>query len=348
MKAAVLTGPRSVKVHEVPEPPVPEDGLLVRVMACGVCGSDVRRWKEGPPEGVEGIVPGHEVAGVVKAVGPDCEGWSVDDRLALAPDVHCGRCWYCRRGLFNLCDDLRLVGITPGYPGGLAELMPVPGEVLTNGIVHHMPEGIGFAAAGLAEPASSVLACHEAAGTGPRDTVLVVGAGPIGCLHVAVAEARGARTVVSQRSNPRRELARALGPDAVINPLEEDVVERVRELTGGRGADLAVCANPSPGCPATGVRAVRKGGRVVLFGGLARDEHTVRLDGNAVHYGEVEVVGSFSYHPTMHALALDMIHRGLIPADKLITDTFSLEQAPEAFETAAAGRGLKVMVSTAE
>jgi L-iditol 2-dehydrogenase len=126
------------------------------------------------------------------------------------------------------------------------------------------------------------------------------------------------------------------------------VVERVHELTGGRGADLAVCANASSECPATGVRAVRKGGRVVLFGGLPGDAPTIRIDGNAVHYGQVEVVGSFSYHPTMHALALDMIHRGLIPADKLITDTFPLEQAPEAFETAAAGRGLKVMVSTVE
>lgn len=345
MKAAVLTGPRTVIVHEVPEPPVPEDGLLVRVMACGVCGSDVRRWKEGPPEGTGGVVPGHEVAGVVQAVGTGCGGWSVGQRLALAPDVHCGRCWYCRRGLYNLCDDLRLVGITPGHPGGLAELMSVTGEVLRNGIVHHMPEEMDFVAAALAEPASSVLACHEAAGTEPRDTVLIVGAGPIGCLHVAVAKARGARALVSQRSNPRRDLVRALGPDAVINPVEEDVVERVRELTGGRGADLAVCANPSPQCPGTAVRAVRKGGRVVLFGGLPGDEATVRLDGNVVHYGEVEVVGSFSYHPSMHALAVDMIHRGLVPADKLITDTFPLERAAEAFETAAAGRGLKIMVT---
>ncbi len=347
MRAAVMTGPRTVEVCEIPEPAVPEDGLLVRVRACGICGSDVRRWKQGPPDGTEGIISGHEVAGVVEAVGPRCDGWSAAERLALAPDVHCGRCWYCRRGRFNLCDDLRLVGITPGYPGGLAELMPLAGEVLSNGIVHRMPEGMGFAAAALAEPASSVLACHAAAGTGPQDMVLVMGAGPIGCLHAAAAKARGARVIVSQRSNPRRELARALGPEAVINPTEEDVVGRVRELTGGRGADLAVCANPSPECPAVGVRAVRKGGRVVLFGGLPKGDPSVTLDGNLVHYGEVEVVGSFSYHPTMHALALDMIHRGLIPAEKLITDAFPLEQAAAAFESAAGGSGLKVMVTPA-
>ncbi|MGD2175354.1 MAG: alcohol dehydrogenase catalytic domain-containing protein, partial [Candidatus Brocadiaceae bacterium] len=314
MIAALLVGPGDVTVGEVQEPMTPDDGLLLRVVACGVCGSDVRRWREGPPEGSGGVTPGHEVAGIVEAVGPDCTRWRAGDRLALAPDVHCGRCWYCRHGRYNLCDDLRLVGITPGYPGGMAERMALTGEILHNGIVHEMPPGMGYVEATLAEPASSVVACHDGAGTTLGDTVLVMGAGPIGCLHAVVAAARGARVIISEPNPDRRGLAGSLDPVAVLDPAAEDVVARVRDLTGGLGADTAICANPVAATQAQAVEAVRKAGRVVLFGGLPGGDPTTTLDANRIHYGEIEVVGAFSYHPTAHSKALQLVHRGVIPA----------------------------------
>ncbi|UCC65169.1 MAG: alcohol dehydrogenase catalytic domain-containing protein [Anaerolineae bacterium] len=344
MKAAFLVRAGELEIREVPDPVPSDGGLVLEVEACGVCGSDLRRWKEGPPAGVEGIVPGHEVAGLVVEIGKNVAQYVPGDRLAVAPDIHCGQCYYCQRGMFNLCDDLRYLGISPGYPGGFAEKMALTDEVLANGIVHRIPDGLSFTEAALAEPCSSVLAVHHKAGTSLNDTVVVIGAGPTGCLHIVIAKARGARVIVSQRSATRRALAQRFKPDAVVDPINEDLTARVDELTGGLGADIVICANPVATTQAQAVEVVRKAGRVVLFGGLPKADPMTTLDGNRIHYGEIEVVGAFSYHPTFHALALEVLERKLIPTDLLITHTFALEKVREAFQTAASGEGLKVMV----
>ncbi|RPI53584.1 MAG: hypothetical protein EHM56_07110, partial [Chloroflexi bacterium] len=241
MKAAILNGICQFEIQDIPEPDAPADGLVLRIYSCGVCGSDLRRWKEGPYPGSEGLIAGHEIAGVVEAAGSRLAGYAPGDRLAVAPDVHCGKCYYCERGLYNLCDDLRLIGITPGYQGGFAEKMVLTAEILANGAVHRIPAGMSYPHASLAEPGSSVLAAHTQAHTGPADTVLVMGAGPIGCLHVVVAKARGAQVILSEPSETRREMARRFAPDFLLDPSQEEVVSRVKEWTGGRGADIAIC-----------------------------------------------------------------------------------------------------------
>lgn len=344
MKAALLTDVRTIEVRELPDLTPADDGLVLQVEACGVCGSDLRRWREGPPPGAAVIQPGHEIAGVVIASGAHAPRFTVGDRLALAPDIHCGRCYYCRRNLFNLCDHLRHLGITPGYAGGLAEQMLLTGEVLTRGIVHPIPAGMSCALAALAEPCASVLAAHDRIGTGPGDTVVVIGAGPIGALLVDVARARGATVYVVQRSARRRELIRQFGPVAVIDAAQEDPVDRVRDLTDGLGADVAICANPSAATQAQAVHMVRKRGKVVLFGGLPRSHPLTTLDGNRIHYGEIEVSGSFSYQPEHHAAALAMLAGGEIAGGALITHSFPLRAAADAYRIADSGEALKVMV----
>ncbi|HRW50685.1 MAG: alcohol dehydrogenase catalytic domain-containing protein [Caldilinea sp.] len=345
MKAAVQTGVRQFAVREVADPALPEDGLILRVTACGVCGSDLRRWREGLPPGVEGIIPGHEIAGRVVAVGARVSHIAVGDRLALAPDIHCGHCWYCQREMFNLCDHMRMLGITPGYPGGFAEKLAISGEVLSNGVVHPVPDELPDELAALAEPCASVLASHLKTDTSFSDTVVVIGAGPIGCLLVATAKARGARAFIVVRSDRRRELVARFAPDAIIDSSREEMVARVRELTHGLGADIAICANPDASTQEAAVRMVRKGGKVVLFGGLPKASPMTTLDSNRIHYGEIEVVGAFSYHPTAHAMALDLFARGAIPVEKLITHRFALDAIDAAFATADSGEGLKVLVT---
>jgi L-iditol 2-dehydrogenase len=350
MKSAFLISFQTYELRDIPDPACPNDGLVLRVEACGVCGSDLRRWKEGPPQGKgsypdqPGIVAGHEVAGTVVQVGKDTRDYTIGDRLALAPDIRCGSCYYCQRGMFNLCDNLHFVGITPGYPGGFAEKIVLTHEILTLGIVHRIPEGLSSLHAALSEPASSVLACHQKAGTGLKDTVVVIGAGPIGCLHTAIAKARGARVIISEPNATRREMAAQFAPDALVDPFNEDLGAHVLTMTNGVGADIVVCANPVAATQTQAVDIVRKAGRVVLFGGLPKVDPMTTLDSNRIHYGEIEIVGAFSYHPTMHALALDVLQRGLIPADKLITHTFPLDDVAIAVETAASGAGLKVVV----
>jgi L-iditol 2-dehydrogenase len=344
MKAAFLVAAKQFELRDLPDPVSPEDGLVLKVEACGVCGSDLRRWKEGLPPGGEPMVPGHEIAGVVTAVGRSQSEYTPGDRLAVAPDIHCGRCKYCRKGRYNLCDNLRLLGITPGFPGGFAEKIALTGEVLTNGVVHRMPEGLSFADGALAEPCSSVLATHDRTGTGLGDWVLVLGAGPIGCIHIAVAMARGARIILSEPAPIRRELAQRFSPEWILDPLSEDLVTHVHEITGGVGADIVICANPVAATQTQAVEAVRKGGKVILFGGLPKSNPMTSLDANRIHYGEIEVAGSFSYHPSFHEKALEIIQAKQISSEKLITHIFSFDQVNEAFETAAGGNSLKVLV----
>jgi L-iditol 2-dehydrogenase len=342
MKSAFLVDSKKIEVKDIEEPKPGLKDIVLDVVACGVCGSDLRRWKEGPSDGP--IVPGHEIAGVVSAVGAEARNYAMGERIAVAPDIHCGECYYCQHAQYNLCDSLHSLGITPGYPGGLAEKILITDEVLTLGVVHKIPEGLSLDDASVSEPCSSVLACHERIHTSINDVVVVMGAGPIGCIHTAVAHARGAQVIISEPSDIRRKLAESFNPELILDPLQEDLGEAVRKLTDGRGADIVICANPVPATQTQAVEIVKKRGKIMFFGGLPKNNHMTSLDGNLIHYNEIDVMGSFSYNPVHHALALEALLRGIIPAEKLITAKFSLDQVQEAFESAAGGEALKVIV----
>jgi len=344
MKAAYVTGPMRIELRQDPIPEVPADGILVAVQACGVCGSDLRRWREGTAYDGDLLIAGHEISGVVASVGEGVKDYCVGDRLAIAPDVHCGKCYYCEHNLFNLCDHLNLIGITPGYNGGFAEYMVLTADILRGGIVHPVPDGISFPQAALAEPLSSVLASHEEAGTTLGDVVVVMGAGPIGCLHITVAKARGARVILSEPSRIRRLSAERFDPELIIDPLTQNVVDEVQRATSGRGADIAICANPVAASHAQAVNLVRKRGRVLLFGGLPKASPLTTLDANRIHYNEIHVIGTFSYHPSFHTLALETVKHGIVKSEDIITHTFCLDDIDDAFRMAAGGEALKVMV----
>lgn len=341
MKAAFIVGPKKFEIRQVNKAQPGHKDLVANVKACGVCGSDLRRWKEGPPEP---YVPGHEIAAEVIYVGNELEQFSVGDRIAVAPDIHCGKCYYCRHALFNLCDNLKFLGITPGFPGGFAEQILLTDEVLNLGIVHKIPEDMPYEHAAVAEPCSSVLACHQQAGTSIGDIVLVMGAGPIGCLHTAVAKARGAKVIVSEPSEVRREIAKSFEPDFVVDPFNEDLLQITKQVTSGLGVDIAICANPIPATQTQAVEIVRKRGKVILFGGLPKSNNMVPYDGNLIHYNEISILGSFSYHPDFHGLALDALAQNVISAEKIISKTYSLENIDEAFNLASSGDALKVLV----
>lgn len=344
MRSAFLIGPKRIEVRDLSAPECPPDGLLLETRACGVCGSDLRRWREGPPPGTPHLVQGHELSGVVVETGPEAPRFKKGDRIAIAPDVHCGLCWYCRRGLFNLCTGLRLLGITPGMAGGFAERVVLSGEVLRNGIVHAMPDMLSFEEGGLAETLSSVLASHHKCQTAIGETVVVMGAGPIGCLHIIIARTRGARVLVAEPNPIRRDGARKFAPDDILDVSTADVVEQVKRLTNGLGADIVICANPVGATQTQAVEMARRGGRIVLFGGLPKADPMVSLDSNLIHYGELSVIGAFSYHPSFHEQALLVLDRKQVRAEQFITHRKPLAAIAEAFEIASSGEALKVMV----
>jgi L-iditol 2-dehydrogenase len=341
LKAAVLEGIERLSVRDLPDPVCDPGSIIVRVEACGICGSDIRSFHHGLRTGVTGQVMGHEIAGSVTAVGSGVAGFTVGENVAIAPDVSCGSCWYCARGWVNLCERHRMIGTH--WPGGFAQYVHLPADVLARGMVHPMPRGLAFEQGALAEPAASVLAAQERAGVGPGDQVAVIGDGPIGCLHIDVARSRGAGRLF-MAGMKRLALAAAFAPDALIDAGGEDTVAAIRRLTEGRGADVVIVAAPDARAQAQAVEAVRKRGTVVLFGGLPAGSPMASLNTNAIHYNEIRVIGAFSYPASAHKAALAMIAEGGLDARKYFTSQVSLEGIGDGIRAAEAGAALKVLV----
>lgn len=344
MKAAFIVGRRQIEIRDLPDPVAPPGGVVLRVEACGVCGSDLRAWRDGFRIEIREQVPGHEVAGVVVDVGAGApDRFRVGDAWAVAADVSCYRCKYCRRGFPNLCENHRILGTH--FPGGMAEFLVLTEEMLHGGILHPVPEGVSPTEAAMAEPLASVIASQEDAGVQLGDTVVVYGAGPIGCLHGAVARSRGARVILVDPAQQRLEMARQVVHAAVyVAAAGEAAVETVMRETDGAGADVAIVAAPVAAAVSQAIASTRKRGTVILFGGLPRSTPEAAVDVNRIHYNELTVRGAFSYRPHHHQRALAVISEGRIPIGALVTHELPLDRIEEAFRILDEGKALKVCI----
>jgi L-iditol 2-dehydrogenase len=341
MRAAVFERPGEMPVKDVPLHPCGPGDLIIKVYACGICGGDIRNFSTGLRYGIVSQVMGHEFTGTVVEVGAEVSCFKVGDRVALAPDVSCGSCWYCRQGLVNLCEHHRMIGTH--WPGGFAEFVHLPAEILAHGFVHHLPESVSLTDGCLSEPASSVIAAQERIGLGKNSSILILGDGPIGCLHIEVARANGATQVfISGRS--RLAVAEQFGPDMMLNYEKDDVVSAVRDMTEGRGVDFAICANASVESQQIAVEAVRKRGKVVLFGGVPKNDPMTSLNSNMIHYNEIEIIGTFSYLQRHHLASLEAIRKGTIHPNAYFTKTVGLEDIMDGFAAAKNREALKVLV----
>jgi L-iditol 2-dehydrogenase len=341
LKAAVFEDIEQIVVRDVPDPACDEGSIVVKVEACGICGSDIRNFHSGLRTGAKAQIMGHELSGSVIRVHQSVTKYSLGQRVAIAPDVSCGECYFCRHGWVNLCANHRMLGTH--WPGGFAQYIHLPAEVLSHGMVHLMPPGLSYEQAALAEPASSVLAAQQNAGIGPGDTVAIFGDGPVGCLHLDIARLRGASQILMVGLR-RLAQARAFAPNALIDAASQDPVAEIRKLTNGLGADVVIVATPVAATQALGVEAVRKRGTVILFGGLPESSPTATLNTNLIHYNEIRLVGAFSYPAYMHEQALLVINEGKIDSDKYFTRTVSLAEIPVGIKAAEAGAALKVLV----
>jgi L-iditol 2-dehydrogenase len=342
MKAAVFKDIEDIVVEERDIPACPRDGLLVRVMACGICGSDVRNYHNGLRDGIKDQIMGHEIAGQVVEVGGEVTRFKPGDRIALAPDVSCGHCWYCKRGFVNLCQSHRMLGTH--FPGGYAQYLALPSDVLQHGFIEKIPEGMSYDFAAFAETAAAVVACQKNNNISLGDTVCIIGDGPVGCLHIEVARARGAKKIIMAGMD-KLDLARNFGADCLFkNTDPERVKNSVLELTDGIGADIVICAVPSVAVQEQALEMVRKRGRVVIYGGVPKTKQTTQLNSNLIHYNEVMVLGAFSYPATGLADALSCIQAGQIHPEKYISAHVSLNDVVKGMNMVTAGKALKVMI----
>lgn len=345
MKVARYYGPEDLRVEEsnVPDPGPGE--LLMKVSNCATCGTDVKIYYHGHQNLVPPRVIGHEVAGQVVALGAGTGGFSIGERVQLIAAVPCGDCRECRRGNMTVCERLTAIGYQ--YDGGFAEYLVVPELVIRVGGLNRIPEHISYEEASMTEPLACVLNGQEVARVATGDDVVVVGTGPIGCLHARLARARGAaRVFLVEQSAERLALAsERVHPDAAILAPEQEPVAAVRELTDGRGADVVVVAAASGKAQEDAMEMAAPRGRVSLFAGLPKDAPTITLDANRVHYRELSAVGASGSTPAHNTAALGLIASGEVPVADLITHRLPLERVHEAIDGVRNGVGIKYVIA---
>jgi L-iditol 2-dehydrogenase len=343
MKAVVVRAPMQYGVEEVPVPDAPEGGFLLRVAACGLCGSDLRTLRVGHRRVTFPWIIGHEVCGTVAETGPGYTGpWRVGELLAVGPMAYCGACGFCQDGRYELCEDYR--EIAQAWPGGFAEYLAVPEPCVRLGNVRRVPEGLDAAYAAISEPVSSCVNAQERGRVGLGDTVAIIGAGPIGCIHISLARACGASKVyIADIVDERLHMAEAFGPDAVINAAERDTVAEVMRLTGGKGTDVVITATPAPVASVQGVEMARKDGRILVFGGLPKGDSRPGVNMNTVHYRALHVIGTTIFAPRHQRIALDLMAAGRIPLEALVTHRFPLADFEVGAALALEGKALKAV-----
>jgi L-iditol 2-dehydrogenase len=326
MKALVLTAYRRLEIQDLPEPvPGPRD-VRVRVRACGICGSDVHGYDGSSGRRIPPIVMGHEAAGVVDAVGAEVKSLQPGDRVTFDSTVHCGECAYCRSGQVNLCDRRRVMGVSPGdyrQDGAFAEAVVVPER-----IVCRVPDAVPLEHAAMVEPLSVAVHAVRRAKVTKGDRALVVGCGMIGLLTLQAAKAAGCASVVAVDVDDERLVrARRLGADVTLGG-GDDVAAGVNELTGGRGVDVAFEAVGAPAPIATAVGSLRKGGTLVLIGNVTP---RVEVDLQAIVTRELSLLGTCASSGE-YETALELLARGAVRLDGLISKVAPLEEGPAWFE----------------
>jgi L-iditol 2-dehydrogenase len=345
MLAAVYYGPNDLRIEERPVPEIGPGEALLKVLSTGICGTDLRIWHGSHRKYTPGTIriPGHEVVGDIVNLGTEVSGIETGQRVFIAPNMGCGHCRQCISGNNNLCANYSAPGIT--IDGSFAEYMHIPSAAILQGNLIPISKEIDPAAAALIEPFACVLRGQEALDIQPGESVLVVGAGPIGMMHVMLAQLRGSGVViVSELITDRAAQAREFGADLVVNPNEQDLAAVIDELTNGMGVDVVIVAAPAPRAQEMAVELAAIGGRINLFGGLPKDHPTIQLNSNLVHYKELVITGTTACSTQDCHRAAVIVNSGQIDLSRLIGVRFPLGEAIQALSVAESGKALKVVL----
>ncbi|MEM2971364.1 MAG: zinc-binding dehydrogenase [Candidatus Bathyarchaeia archaeon] len=327
MKAAMLYGVKDLRVEEVPTPTVEAGEVLVRVKAATTCGTDLKIFQRGYVEKIIKLptVFGHEWAGEVVEVGENLEWPRKGMRVRAGNSAPCLRCFMCQKGKYNLCENMIWLW------GAYAEYIKVPARmVIVN--TQEIPQHVSYEEAAITEPLACVLHGVEEAGVKLGDVVAIIGAGPIGLLHLLTVKKLGVeKAIMIDMAEERLNFAGKLGADETVNAEKMDVVEAVRRFTGGYGADVVIEAVGSPKTWEQALRLVRNGGTVLEFGGCPPNTE-IKLSTEQLHYGEVKVLGAFHTTPLHFRKALSLIASKTIDVKPLITKRMRLNEIEEAFQ----------------
>jgi len=327
-----------IRIQDMPKPKIGSGEVLVEMKACGVCGSDLMDWylRSRAP-----LVLGHEPAGVIVEAGKNVKGFKVGDRVFVHHHVACLKCHFCLNGDYTMCSQF---GQTHLEPGGFAEYFKVPALNLQIDTLK-LPRNLSYEEATLIEPVGCCIRAQNKVGIRKGDSVGIIGVGPSGIIHAMLARISGANQVmVTDLVDYRLEMAKRLCVDAAINSKQENLVDKVKEATGNRGADVVIVTAPSVKALEDGFQIVRRGGKVLLFAPTQPDQYT-RLSPHRLFFSEISVIPSYSVSHIETRTALQLISSGRIKARELITHRFPLSRTADAFQTAAKSKKcLKVVV----
>jgi L-iditol 2-dehydrogenase len=340
MKAVVLHGPGDLRLDDVPEPALPPGGLVVRPLAVGICGSDVRTWRHGSPRLRGPQVLGHEIAGVVAE--SDVAAFAPGVPVAVCPGAPCEVCRACRTGRANLCRCRLVLGYD--LPGGMADLVAIPADWIRTGGVVALDPAAPIERGAIIEPLHTVINGQDQARIKAGEHILVLGLGPIGVLHVALAGSVGA-TALAVDPDPDR-VARAgtiVGPDK-IDDMDAGWKDRARASVDSGGFDVVIAAVGSSDAVATAIELVEPGGRILSFAGLPPNKRSIELDMNDLHYRQLAILGAFGGTPDTFRRAAAWLADSTFDVDRFTPERFGLADAVEAFESVEGGRGLKTLL----
>lgn len=344
MQAAVYTGKGVIALQTRDNPRAGADEVLVRIHAASICGTDLKilrggHFRVGPDET---RVLGHELAGEIVEVGAHVGHWTVGQRVSVVPNIGCGHCAMCRKGLNNMCPDYRAFGID--IDGGFQQLMRVTPAALYGGNLFEIPAAMSYEEASLIEPLSCCFNAWKDLAVTPLDRVLILGTGPIAGMFLQLAKAYGARQVivVGRRAARLAEIA-PLGATDTVDSSAVDVLDEIQRLTGGRGVDVALTCAPAPELQVQAMAALARSGRMNFFSGLNKGT-TVQIDTNKVHYWGLKLLGSTGSSIQDYASALQLVESGQIKVTDVVTHRFGMADAVAAFDHALSGQGMKTIL----
>src|SRR5579863_5291215 len=345
MRAAVYRGKGRVVVETVPVPAIGDGEVLIRVAACGICGTDLKKIEHGFVAAPQ--IFGHEVSGAVAAIGAGVTKWKPGDRVMSFHHVPCGSCFYCERRLYSQCPGYKKVGLTAGFDpngGGFAQYVRAMPWVAERGMVA-IPDDISFDEASFIEPVNTCIKAVEKARVAAGETTVVMGLGPIGLLLGMLSKLEGATVMGSDPMAERRAKSVSLGLDFAVDPRQGRLAQEIRARTEGRGADVVLVAVPIPAALSEALHLARPGGRVLLF---AQNDPKMKIEFPAAAVGveEKEILGSYSAAVDRSEEAARLIFTHRLPVRELISHRFSLEEMDRALQLAArpVGDSLKVVI----
>jgi L-iditol 2-dehydrogenase len=344
MLAAVYRGVNEVRMETVPVPEIGAGEMLVRVHSCGVCGTDLKKISTGSHSAPR--IFGHETSGVVAAVGEGVQNYRPGDRVMVFHHIPCRQCFYCQNKTFAQCATYKKVGCTAGFEasgGGFAEYVRVMDWIVDHGTVR-IPDGVSFEQACFVEPVNTCMKGIEALRLRQGETVLAIGQGPIGIIMSVLAQRAGARLITSDLYPERLRIGSSFGLDLTIDASRTNVVERVRELTQGRGADGVILAVGGNSLIRTAMDAARPGGRVLLFAQTQHGEAVI--DPAAICVDEKTLVGSYSASVDLQEESVRFVMNREMDLEQLVSHRFALPQSPQALHLAANPQpsSMKIMI----